>query len=283
MAFGSAVIKQLPGKISHQDDFVGKLLIDTHTHLCDPVFEPDFEAVLARARAAGISAVVLVGETLVDARKNIELAGRYPLLRPAAGLYPQFLDSSQADEMTAFIRAHRRQLAAIGEVGLDHWIVKSEAEKAQQGEIFRAFIELAMELDLPLNVHSRSAGKKAIEQLLACGATRVQLHAFDGRVGSAMPAVEAGYFFSVPPSIVRSRQKQKLVRALPLSCLLLETDSPALGPVPGERNEPANIILSIDTIAQIKGLRREAVVEACAVNTHLLYGASVTRIQATAG
>jgi TatD DNase family protein len=103
----------------------------------------------------------------------------------------------------------------------------------------------------------------------------VQLHAFDGKAGSAMPAVEAGYFFSIPPSVVRSRQKQKLVRLLPLSCLLLETDSPALGPIPGERNEPANILLAVDAIADIKGLRREAVIEACAVNTRRLYGDSI--------
>lgn len=248
------------------------MIVDTHTHLCDPAFEADLEAVLDRARRAGITTIIAVGETLADAEKNLELCARFPLLRPTAGLYPAFLDAGQADKILSWIRSHRHLLAAIGEVGLDHWIVKDDTEKALQAEIFRSFIRLAIEVNLPLNVHSRSAGRKAVEMLLAEGASRVQLHAFDAKAGSAIPAVEAGYFFSVPPSIVRSRQKQKLVRALPLSSLLLETDSPALGPAPGQRNEPANITVAIGAIAEIKSVPREAVIEACAANTRRLYG-----------
>jgi len=87
-----------------------------------------------------------------------------------------------------------------------------------------------------------------------------------------MPAAEAGYFFSIPPSVVRSRQKQKLVKHLPLACLLAETDSPVLGPEPQVRNEPANIPLAIKAIAGIKGLREQQVAEAVSANTVRLYG-----------
>ncbi len=120
--------------------------------------------------------------------------------------------------------------------------------------MFLRFVALAAELDLPLNVHSRSAGRATIELLLAHGARRVLMHAFDGRAQSALPGVEAGFFFSVPPSVVRSPQKQKLVRRLPLEHLLVETDSPVLGPVPGERNEPANVQISLRAIAEAKDL-----------------------------
>ena len=81
-----------------------------------------------------------------------------------------------------------------------------------------------------------------------------------------------GYFFSIPPSVIRSRQKQKLVQRLPLSCLLVESDSPVLGPVPKERNEPANLSIAIQAIAQIKGISEEAVVNAVSENTERLYG-----------
>ena len=247
-------------------------LVDTHAHICDPLFDADREEVLRNAAAAGVGAVIAVGENISDARKNIELAEAHPLLRPAAGLYPTTLDPAQADELLAFIRSERSRLVAIGEVGLDFWIVKEDAGKEIQRDIFKSFIALSKELDLPLNVHSRSAGRHAVALLLECGAARVQMHAFDGKASAALPAAEAGYFFSIPPSVVRSRQKQKLVKNLPLSCILLETDSPVLGPDPNERNEPANVTVSIKAAAELKNVSEEQVIEAVTTNTARLYG-----------
>jgi TatD DNase family protein len=247
-------------------------LVDVHAHICDPDFDEDRTDVLTRAREAGVEAIVAVGENIGDARKNVELAKAYPMLKAAAGLYPTVLDLDQADEMVAFIRLNRSHLVAIGEVGLDYWVVKEKSQKEVQREIFKQFVELSKALDLPLNIHSRSAGRHAIALLLENSATRVQMHAFDGKAGAALPAVEAGYFFSIPPSVIRSRQKQKLVKRLPLACLLVETDSPVLGPIPAMRNEPANLSISIQTIAQIKNVPEEAVMEAVSENTRRLYG-----------
>jgi TatD DNase family protein len=248
-------------------------LTDAHAHLCDPAFDADVGEVLESARAAGVSAVVAVGETLLDARKNLELAARFPgVVLPAAGLYPVHLDPGQAEVIEALLRERRGDLAAIGEVGLDHWKVGDSAGREMQREIFLRFIGLSLELDLPLNVHSRSASREAVSLLLARGAERVLLHAFDGKVSTALPAVEAGYFFSIPPSIVRSLQKQKLARRLPLSCLLLETDSPVLGPVPGARNEPANLVVALTAVAKIKEVPVQEVADAVAENARRLFG-----------
>jgi TatD DNase family protein len=246
-------------------------LVDTHAHLCSPEFAHDLSAVLSRARAAGVAAVIAVGETLADADRNLELSRQHPMIRPAAGLYPTLLEPDQAEALHRFIRRNRTVIAAIGEVGLDHWAVKEEEDRELQGEIFKGFIALAREMDLPLNVHSRSAGRETIDLLIQSGAAWVQLHAFDGRASTALPAVEAGYFFSIPPSVVRSRQKQKLVQRLPLSCLLVETDSPVLGPEPAVRNEPANLARAAQAIAEIKSLPIQAVAEAVAANTARLY------------
>ncbi len=250
-----------------------RCLFDTHAHLCDPAFDGDRGEVLERARAAGVESIIAVGETLQDARANLALAHDYPwIIRPAAGLFPTILDLDQAESLAQWIRRHVEELIAIGEVGLDHWKVEEPEDREIQRQVFERFVELAMELDLPLNVHSRSAGAPAIELLLQCGARRVQLHAFDGRAAKAQPAIEAGFFLSVPPSVVRSRQKQKLVRQVPLQNLLLETDSPVLGREPGERNEPANLGLSLQAVAELKGVHREAVVEAVRDNSLRLYG-----------
>jgi TatD DNase family protein len=247
-------------------------IVDTHTHICDSSFDPDRKDVLERAAEAGIGAIIALGEDIADARRNIELADNHPMIRPAAGLYPTILDLNQAQQMQLFVRKERSKLVAIGEVGLDFWVVKEAPQKELQKEIFKGFISLSKELDLPLNIHSRSAGRHAVTLLLENGASRVQMHAFDGKASAALPAVEAGFYFSIPPSIVRSRQKQKLVKHLPLSCLLVETDSPVLGPEPNKRNEPANVAVSIEAIAEIKGIRQEMAAEAVIENTRLLYG-----------
>ena len=248
------------------------MLVDTHAHLCDPVFDPDRNGVLEGAARAGVSAVICVGEDLADAEKNLELAARHPMIHAAAGLYPTFLDLDLAAKMGQFIRTHREGLVAIGEVGLDYWMIKAEPDREIQREIFRSFIALSNQLALPLNVHSRSAGRQTISILLECSAARVQLHAFDGRFVTALPALEAGFFFSVPPSIVRSEQKKKLVKKLPLASLLIETDSPVLGPTPQTRNEPVNAPIAVKAIAELKGLNEAEVREAVAENTRRLYG-----------
>ena len=88
-------------------------LVDTHAHICDPLFDADREEVLRNAAAAGVGAVIAVGENISDARKNIEQAEAHPILRPAAGLYPTTLVPAQADEMLAFIRNERSKLNAL--------------------------------------------------------------------------------------------------------------------------------------------------------------------------
>jgi TatD DNase family protein len=250
------------------------VLIDCHAHLGDPVFDEDRNEVLARAREAGVGAIVTVGETLPEARRILELAGEHEELRPAAGLYPTHLDPDAAQAMLDWIREQREKLVAIGEVGLDHWKVREPAERELQREIFSGFVRLAAELELPLNIHSRSAGREVIGLLLAQGARRVQLHAFDGRPSRALPAVEAGYLFSIPTSVLYSRQKQKLVKRLPLSCLLLETDSPVMAPTRGTRNEPANLPLVVQAIAELKGVTESEVAETTTDNAQRLLGTS---------
>jgi len=247
-------------------------LIDTHTLLADERFSADLPQVLNRASANGITAIISVSETLNDLRHNLFLAEQHPIIKVAAGLYPEFADEKKALPLIDCIHRNRDKLVAIGEVGLDFWIAQDDVGRDRQRHIFSLFITIAKELNIPINVHSRSAGRHAVSLLLDKQATQVQMHAFDGKLSAALPAVEAGFFFSVPPSIVRSRQKQKLIKGLPLSCLLLETDSPVLGPDPQKRNEPANVTVALQAIADIKNMPAEEIAPILFDNTLRLYG-----------
>jgi TatD DNase family protein len=247
------------------------VLIDAHAHMADAAFADDLEAVLEAAAEIGVEGIITVSENLEDARRVLALAEKFSVLKPCAGLYPDVLDLERAEAMAGFIRTHAERLVGIGEVGLDHWVVKDETGWAMQEEALATFVSVAEELDLPLNVHSRSAGRHTVGFLRAHGARRVLLHAFDGKPSAALAGIEAGYYFSIPPSAVRSRQKQRLLHHLPLERLLLETDSPVLGPDPAVRNEPRNVLVSCQAIATAKGVSVEEVARVTTENARRLF------------
>jgi len=257
-------------------------VIDCHAHLADPCFDADREAVLFRAMEAGVRAVVVVGQDLEENRRVLEVCDHHDLLLPCAGLHPdRFADRfddreppSEADieAVCAFARARAGVLVAIGEVGLDYWCAQSHERREAQRRCLTRMAALAAELDLPLNVHSRSAGRTTLELLGGCGVPRVLLHAFDGKAGHALRAFEThGWLFSVPPSVVRSQQKQRLVRVLPLEALALETDSPVLGPDREARNEPANVVHALRYIAETKNRPVDEVREITTANARRLF------------
>ncbi|XP_067901102.1 putative deoxyribonuclease tatdn3 isoform X7 [Heterodontus francisci] len=236
--------------------------IDCHCHLAAREFLTDIDAVIEQAKKAGLLALVAVAEHSGEFERLIELSDKYTgFVLPCLGVHPVQGNSPQ------------EQRAATLQVGLDFTprFASTEAQKNEQRKVFIEQIEIAKQLDLPLNVHSRSAGRPTINLLKEQGAKKVLLHAFDGKPSVAMEGVKAGFFFSIPPSIIRSEQKQKLVKQLPLEFMCLETDSPALGPEKQMRNEPKNISISCQYIAQIKGLSVENVMEVTTRNACKLF------------
>lgn len=249
----------------------GFQLVDVHAHLYGEAFSEDMEEVLQRAGEAGVVRILAVSESLADAEEILNLARCHPMVRPCAGLHPEMAEEGEMEEMACFIREHKDEIVAIGEVGLDYWVAREERAREMQHRALARQVVLARELDLPLNVHSRSAGRQAISFLREHGAQGVLLHAFDGRWSAAMEGIQAGYFFSIPPSVVRSPQKQKLLRHLPLERILLESDSPVLGPVAGQRNEPANLRVACREVARIKGVTEEEVARITTENARRLF------------
>ncbi|XP_062827988.1 putative deoxyribonuclease TATDN3 isoform X4 [Anolis carolinensis] len=234
--------------------------VDCHCHLAAPEFE-----------GSKLLALVAVAEHSGDFEKIIHLSERYSgFVFGCLGIHPiqssptgqeRSVTLQDLDEALPLIELYKDHLLAIGEVGLDFTprIASTEEQKEGQRQVLIKQIQLAKQLDLPLNVHSRSAGRPTINLLKEQGAERVLLHAFDGKPSVAIAGVQAGYFFSIPPSIIRSEQKQKLVKQLPLESICLETDSPALGPEKQVRNEPKNIFIAAEYIAKIKGISVEDV------------------------
>lgn len=256
-------------------------MIDSHTHLTDAAFAEDRDAVMERAWSAGVSQIAIVGQDLAENQAVLAAASRHSALLPFLGLHPDrfadrapMIEEAEQAAILAMIRQRGAEITGIGEVGLDYWVCRDEQRRQRQREAFKALVRLACELNLPLNVHSRSAGRHTLDLLLEQGARRVLMHAFDGKASHALRGAEAGYVFSVPPSIVRSQQKRKLVRALPMEALALETDSPVLGPQAGVRNEPANLTICAGAIAEIKGVAEPVVRQMAAENSRRAFGLS---------
>lgn len=199
---------------------------------------------------------------LGDFSKVLDLSLRYgDLLVPCLGVHPVQVETDDqrcvtlADVERALPEMEKNvdKICGVGEIGLDFQprICKDPDSKDVQKEALKLQVEFAKKYDLPVNVHSRSAGRPAIAALKEFGAKNVIMHAFDGRPSVAMEGVKEGFYFSIPPSIVRNDQ-EKLVKQLPIENMLLETDAPALGPEKGVRNEPSNISISCEYIAEVK-------------------------------
>ncbi|XP_028676057.2 putative deoxyribonuclease TATDN3 isoform X2 [Erpetoichthys calabaricus] len=256
--------------------------IDCHCHLSAPEFQHDIEDVLQRAQKEGIFALLAVAEHAGEFERIIELSKRFPGfvlpclgVHPVQGVLPEDQRSATLEDLDAaspLIQKYAGHLVAIGEVGLDFTprFAGTDSQKDAQRQVLIHQIEIAKCYDLPLNVHSRSAGRPTINLLKEKGAEKVLLHAFDGKPSVALEGVKAGYYFSIPPSIIRSEQ-QKLVKQLPLESLCLETDSPALGPEKQVRNEPHNITISAKYIADVKGVSLEKVMEMTTQNALKLF------------
>jgi TatD DNase family protein len=241
-------------------------LFDVHAHLTHAEFAADLPAVLERARVAGLTRVISNGLNLEDNRAVLELAAREPIVRPALGLYPvdAVLPEMRAagvdyprdgiehgaDETVALIREHVERAIAVGEVGLDgYWV--PETFWPRQDEVFRSLVRLALEFDKPLIVHSRKREPRALELLEELGAKRVLWHCFGSKLKLVQRLAGMGHYVSIPANARRSESFTKMLKTLPRTQLLLETDCPYLAPVSGERNEPSRVVETLQYAAEL--------------------------------
>lgn len=249
------------------------MLTDTHCHLHLRQFDPDRDEVVARAEANGVTKIIEVGINLESNKKAIVLATRYPQLYAAVGVHPH--EAGKATQETwAELRslASQPSVVAIGETGLDYYRRRSPCEK--QKEALKRQLSLARELRKPVILHDREAHDDllAIVEEHREGLAGV-FHCFSGSLAMAEKCLEMGFYISIAgPVTYRSAHRlQELARTLPLERLLLETDSPFLSPSRG-RNEPANVKVVAQKIAEVRGVSWEEVARTTMENAALLFG-----------
>ncbi|MDK2372359.1 MAG: TatD family hydrolase [Candidatus Korarchaeota archaeon] len=249
-------------------------LFDAHCHLEEEAFDGDRDEVIERAREAGLVGIVTSPIYPEDAEKALRLFRSHRLVRVSIGLdVSEYGDEEEVEATMDLIRTHVDEIVAVGEVGLDYRILRSGGPpKEKQKEVFRLFIRLARELDKPLVIHSLWAQRPVLRVLDEEGAERVVLHAFGGTPEDVRFAVERGWMVSIPTNVMRSNNVQRVAKATPVDHMMLESDSPVLAPNPKERNEPANIRISAEFVAEMKGIDVEDLAEITTGNAMRVYG-----------
>jgi TatD DNase family protein len=247
-------------------------LVDTHCHLDLPQFEPDREAVIERAATAGVHRVVCPGITIAGCRGILALAERYEGVYAAVGVHPNDCVTFGRDDATALRElAQHPKVVAIGEIGLDYYRDRVFAE--QQKAALRAQVALALELDLPVLLHSRDSNTDLLWEMAqwwpqirkrrGSDAILGVWHAFSGDLSEAESAWAAGLVLGLggPVTFRNARDLRALAPQLRPDRVVLETDAPYLTPNPyrGQRNEPAYIPLIAEALAMLRGVSVETV------------------------
>ena len=242
-------------------------MIDSHCHLADESFLPDLEAVIERARSAGlVEALCMIDATSPEELTRIKrVSDLWPGIGSAVGVHPHqaSLFLSNVEGVEEVVRKGIQSLPltlAIGEIGLDYHY--DFAPRQIQIEVFRRQISLARELGKPIVVHTRDADRDTLDSLQAEGQGRVQgvIHCFTGDQEFARRVLDIGFYVSFSGIVTfrRSSDLRKVAATIPSDRLLVETDAPYLAPVPfrGRRNEPAWVSHVVDVVSEVRGVAR---------------------------
>jgi TatD DNase family protein len=256
-------------------------LVDSHAHLDMPQFDADRDAVIARARQAGVAAILTLGVDGDSSQRAIALAQQYEGVFAAVGIHPHAAQHAAPEVYKALLRLAREREAnriiAWGEIGLDYHYEHSPRD-VQRRE-FRRQIRLARELDLPVCIHSREAHDDVLtildeEQAREVG---VVMHCFSGDQQVARRCLDLGCYisFAGPVTFTNARQLLDVVPLIPDDRLLIETDAPYLSPHPWRgrehRNEPARVAVIATRLAELRGMSVEAVGQTVTQNFSKLF------------
>lgn len=254
-------------------------LVDTHAHLDSEEYDADRVAVVDRAFSAGIDSIVTVGFERRRWSKTVQIAKAHPAVYAALGIHPNSAGEASEENLACLEELCRetmgKRVVAIGETGLDYYRDFVSPEK--QRESFCAHLDLARNLNLPVIIHNRDAHADILRILREDGrGTRGVMHSFSGDLQFAQSCIKLGYYISLagPVTFRNASDKHLIARSLPLSQMLVETDSPYLAPEPhrGRRNEPSYVVHTARAIASLRGVPLEEVAVQTTANARALFG-----------
>jgi TatD DNase family protein len=234
-------------------------------------FKNDREQVIERAKKAGLIGMVTSSIGPGSFRRTLGIVEKHQgFIHHTAGCQASRLTHDEAQQIISLIRKYSETIVAVGEVGLDyHWVRDANQRKAQE-PLFRLFIELANELELPLVIHSRKAEFRATEILEKHAANSVLMHCYDGPREITNKIADNGWSITLPANFAKYRSRSEAAQIMPLGQILLETDGPYLSPTE-KRNEPANLVLSCKSLAALLELPLEEVAETTTRNALVFY------------
>lgn len=246
-------------------------MIDSHAHLL-PEFVNNIEENIKKAKVVGLSAIInsAIEPSHFDYAMDLE-ARNQNFIYTTWGFSPSHIKTLDFDLAYKRIRENK-SLVAIGEVGLDyHWILDTFWQKKEQ-IVFQKFIELANERQIPLVIHSRKAEEDCLDILEEKAEVPVLMHCFAGNLEQAKRAVDLGWMISIPTAVVNRKKHRRIAKKVGLEHIVVETDTPFLSPVPGKKNEPANVKYAIEEIAKLRGISFEEVDSITTRNAQEFFG-----------
>jgi TatD DNase family protein len=249
-------------------------MFDTHAHLDDIKFDEDRDSVIDSYILHGGRYLVNASSDISSSHASIALAEKYDFIYAAVGVHPHETEKMTNDMLDEIVRIwNHKKCVAIGEIGLDYYYDFSDRDT--QRKWFYNQLELASDLDAPVVIHDREAHSECFEAVKRTGVRGV-FHCYSGSWEMAKELLKIGFYVSFTGSVTFKNAKKTVEVAAnaPIDRIMIETDSPYLAPVPlrGTRNKPENVYLVADTIARIRGVTTEYIIEKTEENGKRLFG-----------
>lgn len=232
------------------------IFTDTHCHILNEYYE-DTANIIKNAQNKGITKMINNGVDPQSNKEVLETAKKYPNMYAAIGIHPEYADSYKETDID-FIESHIQDIVAVGEIGLDYHY--ENANRNKQIELFEKQLKLALKYNKPVIIHSRDATEDTIKTLKKYQGLRGSIHCFAGSLETAKIYIKLGYKLGIGGvATFKNAKIKEVIKELNDEDILLETDSPYLAPVPlrGEKNEPQNVRVIAEFIADIKGVSLE--------------------------